>query len=427
MILLVLLLLSLLVFIAAGVPIAYSLGLAVLIYILSGDPQLLLVLPLRLFAGLDSYALMSLPLFILMGQVMNSAKITSRLIDFSMLVAGRLRSGLGLVNVLASMLFGGISGSAASDTASIGSVLIPEMQARGYRKEVAAGITVASSTMGMIIPPSIPMVLYAVVAQQSVGKLFLGGVFPGILVGVLQMLLVLLLTQGSIERDRPPVTLASALTRTVRSVPVLVMPVFVVGSVVFGIATATESAALGVLYAALTGFVLTGALTVRSGWECLRSAAMTSAKIMIVIALSQAFIWVLALERVPESVAEFVVNLGLGATGTLLIVNLIVLAAGTVIDVSPAILLLTPVFAPALQQLGVSPILFGVVLVSGLAVGACTPPVGTCLNVGAAVANLDIGRIFRGAAPFLAANAIALLLATVFPQIVLWLPNQLMP
>ena len=427
MILLGLLLLSLLVFIAAGVPIAYSLGLAVLVYILSGDPQLLLVLPLRLFAGLDSYALMSLPLFILMGQVMNSAQITSRLIDFSMLVAGRLRSGLGLVNVLASMLFGGISGSSASDTASIGSVLIPEMQARGFRKEVAAGITVASSTMGMIIPPSIPMVLYAVVAQESVGKLFLGGVFPGILVGLLQMLLVLLLARGSIEPDSQPVTLASAMTRTVRSVPVLVMPVFVVGSVVFGVATATESAALGVLYAALTGFVLTRALSVRSGWECLRSAAMTSAKIMIVIALSQAFIWVLALERVPEGVAGFVVDLGLGATGTLLIVNLIVLAAGTVIDVSPAILLLTPVFAPALQELGVSPVLFGVLLVSGLAVGACTPPVGTCLNVGAAVANLDISRIFRGAAPFLAANAITLFLATIFPQIVLWLPNQLMP
>ncbi len=427
MILLGLLLLSLLVFIAAGVPIAYSLGLAVLVYILSGDPQLLLVLPLRLFAGLDSYALMSLPLFILMGQVMNSAQITSRLIDFSMLVAGRLRSGLGLVNVLASMLFGGISGSSASDTASIGSVLIPEMQARGFRKEVAAGITVASSTMGMIIPPSIPMVLYAVVAQESVGKLFLGGVFPGILVGLLQMLLVLLLARGSIEPDSQPVTLASAMTRTVRSVPVLVMPVFVVGSVVLGVATATESAALGVLYAALTGFVLTRALSVRSGWECLRSAAMTSAKIMIVIALSQAFIWVLALERVPEGVAGFVVDLGLGATGTLLIVNLIVLAAGTVIDVSPAILLLTPVFAPALQELGVSPVLFGVLLVSGLAVGACTPPVGTCLNVGAAVANLDISRIFRGAAPFLAANAITLFLATIFPQIVLWLPNQLMP
>ena len=422
-----LLLIALLALIAVGVPIAYSLGVSVLLYILLVDPQLLLVLPLRLFAGFNSYALISLPLFILMGQVMNSAQITSRLIDFSMLLAGRLRGGLGLVNVLASMLFGGISGSSASDTASIGSVLIPEMEERGYRKELAAGITVASSTMGMIIPPSIPMVLYAVVAQESVGKLFLGGVFPGILVGLLQMALVRLLAGSVAQSDQQPVTLRSAATRTLRSLPVLLMPVIVVGSVVSGVATATESAALGVLYAGLTGFVITRALGIDSAWDCLRSATLTSAKIMIVIALSQAYIWVLALERVPDAIASFVVDLGLGATGTLLLVNLIVLAAGTVIDVSPAILLLTPVFAPALEGLGVSPILFGVLLVSGLAVGACTPPVGTCLNVGAAVAQLDIGRIFRGAAPFLAANAITLLLATVFPQIVLWLPDRLMP
>lgn len=422
-----LLLVSLMALIALGVPIAYSLGLSVLLYVALSDPQLVLVLPLRLYAGFDSYALMSLPLFILMGQVMNSARITSRLIDFSMLVAGRFRGGLGLVNVFASMLFGGISGSSASDTASIGSVLIPEMEKRGYRKEVAAGITVASSTMGMVIPPSIPMVLYAVVAQQSVGRLFLAGVFPGIIVGLLQMVLVRLRAQGRASQDRAPATAASAMSRTLRSVPVLLMPVVVVGSVVFGIATATESAAIGVLYASVVGFALTRALKARAFADCLRSTTLTSAKIMIVIALSQAYIWVLALERVPEGIARFVVDLGLGATGTLLLVDLIILAAGTVIDVSPAILLLTPVFAPALQELGVSPILFGVLLVSGLAVGACTPPVGTCLNVCAAVAGLDIGRIFRGAAPFLAANAATLALTTVFPEIALWLPDRLMP
>lgn len=420
-----LLLISLLALIGIGVPVAYALGVSVLLYVALGDTQLLLMLPLRLLAGFNSYALMSLPLFILMGQVMNSAQITSRLIDFSMLLAGRFKSGLGLVNVLASMLFGGISGSSASDTASIGSVLIPEMERRGYRKEVAAGITVASSTMGMVIPPSIPMVLYAVVAQQSVGKLFLGGVFPGIIVGLFQMALVRMLAHGGSERQR--VTLATAMRLTARSVPVLLMPVIVVGAVVFGIATATESAALGVLYAVLAGFALTRALTPGSFWQCLRSTALTSSKIMIVIALSQAYIWILALERVPEAIAAFVVDLGLGATGTLLLVNLIVLAAGTVIDVSPAILLLTPVFAPALEGLGVSPILFGVLLVSGLAVGACTPPVGTCLNVCAAIADLDIGKIFRGAAPFLGANAATLVVVTLFPEIALWLPERLIP
>ena len=420
-----LLLISLLALIGIGVPVAYALGVSVLLYVSLSDTQLLLILPLRLLAGFNSYALMSLPLFILMGQVMNSAQITSRLIDFSMLLAGRFKSGLGLVNVLASMLFGGISGSSASDTASIGSVLIPEMERRGYRKEVAAGITVASSTMGMVIPPSIPMVLYAVVAQQSVGKLFLGGVFPGIIVGLFQMMLVRMLAHGGSERQR--VTLATALRLTARSVPVLLMPVIVVGAVVFGIATATESAALGVLYAVLAGFTLTRALTPGSFWQCLRSTALTSSKIMIVIALSQGYIWILALERVPEAIAAFVVDLGLGATATLLLVNVIVLAAGTVIDVSPAILLLTPVFAPALESLGVSPILFGVLLVSGLAVGACTPPVGTCLNVCAAIADLDIGKIFRGAAPFLGANAATLVVVTLFPEIALWLPERLIP
>ena len=423
----VLLVASLLGFIAVGVPVAYALGVSVLLYIVIADPQLVLVLPLRMFAGFDSYALLSLPLFILMGQVMNAARITSRLIDFSMLVAGRFRSGLGLVNVLASMLFGGISGSSASDTASIGSVLIPEMVKRGYRKEVAAGITVASSTMGMIIPPSIPMVLYAVAAQQSVGKLFLAGVVPGIMVGLLQMVLVQILARREGETASERVTLAAAASRTLRSLPVLLMPVVVVGSVVFGIATATESAALGVLYAALSGFVLTRALSIGSFWQCLRSTTSTSAKIMIVIALSQAYIWILALERVPEAIAEFVVDLGLGAVGTMLLVDLIILACGTIIDVSPAILLLTPVFGPALQDLGVSPIHFGVLLVTGLAVGACTPPVGTCLNVCAAVANLEIGRIFKGAAPFLAANAATLALATVLPDIALWIPERLMP
>ena len=425
--LILILLLSLLLLIFLGVPVAYSLGLSSLLYILFDEPALLAVLPLRLFAGFDSYALMSLPLFILMGQVMNAAQITSRLIDFSMLLMGRFRGALGLVNVLASMLFGGISGSSAADTASIGSVLIPEMERRGYRKAFASGITVASSTMGMIIPPSIPMVLYAVVAQQSVGKLFLGGVVPGVMVGVLQLVLVVFLTPKNIQRDLTEISTRTAITRTLRSMPVLAMPLFVVGSVVFGIATATESAALGVLYAVLAGFMLTRSLTISSFQECLRSSALTSSKIMIIIALSQAYIWVLALERIPEAIATYVVELGLGATGTLLIINLIVLVAGTVIDVSPAILLLTPVFGPVLQDLGVSPILFGILLVSGLAVGACTPPVGTCLHVCSAVANLEIGKIFRGATPFLVANAATVLFVTFFPKLALWLPEILMP
>lgn len=422
-----LLLVCLVVFLLLGVPIAYSLGLSALVYFAVLRPELVVVLPQRFFAGMDSYALIALPLFILMGQLMNEGGITTRLINFCLIFVGRFRGGLGLVNVAASMLFGGISGSSASDTASIGSVLIPEMEQRGYPKGFAAGITVASSTMGMIIPPSIPMVIYAVTAQQSVGKLFLGGLLPGILVGVCQLALV---SYVSVRRRYPVeerrFERAEIVREILRSVYVLIMPIFVVGTVVGGIATATESAGLGVAYAAAVGFVLTRHLSMRQFYDALRSSITTSAKIMMIIALSQVFIWVLAYERVPETVAATVTSLELTPTMMMLMIAGVILLAGTFIDVSPAILLLTPVFLPAVEQNGVSPILFGVVLVSGLAVGACTPPVGNCLNVCSAVSGLRIGTIFHSAFLFLLANVFVLILIILLPQLVLWIPGQLM-
>lgn len=417
------LLLSLLVFLVIGVPVAYSLGLSAFTYFALVQPDIMHVLPQRLFSGMESYALIALPLFILMGQVMNKGGITARLIQFCLMFVGRFRGGLGLVNVGSSMLFGGISGSSTSDTASIGSVLIPEMEKRGYPKPFAAGLTVASSTMGMIIPPSIPMILFAVTAQVSVGKLFLGGIIPGILVGVLQLMLTLWLAH---QRGYPKESSSFSLALLVRSLYILVMPLFVVGTVVLGIATATESAGLGVLYTILVGFFLTKHLTWREFYKVVRTSILTSAKIMMIIAFSQVFIWVLALERVPETVAALVEGKDLAPFAMLFVIISIILLAGTFIDVSPAILLLTPVFLPAIINAGISPIVFGVILVTGLAVGACTPPVGNCLNVCAIVSGLKIGTIFRAALPFLLANVVTLALIALFPQLVLWLPTLLM-
>ena len=418
------LLISLAIFLIAGVPVAYSLGLSAFAYFFVVQPDIMHVLPQRLFAGLDSYALIALPLFILMGQVMNEGGITERLIRFCLLFVGRFHGGLGLVNVGSSMLFGGISGSSTSDTASIGSVLIPEMEKHGYPREFAAGLTVASSTMGMIIPPSIPMVIYAVTAQVSVGKLFLGGLIPGLLVGIFQLGITLWLSH---KRGYPRApSQDKVLGLVLSSLYVLVMPVFVVGTVVLGIATATESAGLGVLYAVIVGFLVTRHLTLRDFYRVLKESILTSSKIMLIIAFSQVFIWVLALERVPQSVAELIVDFGLPPTAMLLLIVAVILAAGTFIDVSPAILLLTPVFLPALTAAGVSPILFGVLLVTALAVGACTPPVGNCLNVCALISGLRIGTIFNGAMPFLTANVLTLVLVVLLPGLVLWLPQWLM-
>lgn len=421
------LLASLLVFLLLGIPIAYSLGLSGLAYFTVVHPELLSILPARLYAGMNSYAMIAMPLFVFMGLLMNSGGITTRLIDFSLLFVGRLRGGLGLVNVIASMIFGGISGSSVSDTASVGAVLIPEMTKKGYTPEFSSGITVASSTMGMIIPPSVPMVIYAYISEESVGRLFLGGLIPGVMIGFL----MLAITMGvSYYRKYPK----EDLTRkgremgilTLRAIPALIMPIFVVGAVVLGLATATESAGLGVLYAFLIGLVVIRELKLRVIPRLLRDSIQTSATVMIIIALSKLYVWILALERIPQSLAMFVTGLELPAFVILFVVLMIILVVGTFVDVSPAILLLTPVFLPAMKMLGIDGIQFGVILISSLAMGLVTPPVGMCLNVCSAISKLQIGTIFKAAAPFLLANLITLILITYIPALSLWLPSLLM-
>ena len=423
----IVLIISLIVFLVMGIPIAYSLGLSGFCYFLVIHPELLPVLPQRLFAGMNSYAMIALPLFVAMGLLMNAGGITTRLIDFSLLFVGRMRGGLGAVNVLASMIFGGISGSSVSDTASIGAVLIPEMKDRGYTAEFASGITVASSTMGMIIPPSVPMVIYALVAEESVGKLFLGSAIPGIMIGLIMLVITLGISYWKkYPREEIRLSKREQFVRIRQSILAIIMPVFVIGSVVLGIATATESAGIGVLYSFIIGIFVIRGLKLKDIPPILKSAIMTSATVMIIIALSQLYVWILAIERVPELVAAFVTGLNLPAIVILLCIDVIILLTGTFVDVSPAILLLTPVFLPAAQALGMTAIQFGVILISGLAVGLVTPPVGMCLNVASAISRLGIGKIFKAAVPFLLANAITLVLITMLPSLSMWLPGLLM-
>ena len=421
------LLASLFVFLLLGVPIAYSLGLSGFAYFALVHPELLGILPARLLAGMNSYAMIAMPLFVFMGLLMNSGGITARLIDFSLLFVGRFRGGLGLVNVIASMIFGGISGSSVSDTASVGAVLIPEMTKEGYTPEFSSGITVASSTMGMIIPPSVPMVIYAYISEESVGRLFLGGLIPGVMIGVLMLVITVLVSYHKkypIKETRYSGREKVALT--LKAFPALIMPIFVVGAVVLGLATATESAGLGVLYAFFVGLVVIRELKLKAVPRLLRDSIQTSAMVMIIIALSKLYVWILALERIPQTLAMFVTGLELPAFVILFVVLVIILLVGTFVDVSPAILLLTPVFLPAMKMLGIDGIQFGVILISGLAMGLVTPPVGMCLNVCSAISKLQIGTIFKAAAPFLLANLITLILITYISSLSLWLPSLLM-
>ena len=351
---------SLLLFLILGVPIAYSLGLSALAYFSLVHPELLSILPARLYAGMNSYAMIAMPLFVFMGLLMNHGGITTRLIDFSLLFVGRLRGGLGLVNVIASMIFGGISGSSVSDTASVGAVLIPEMTKKGYSAEFSSGITVASSTMGMIIPPSVPMVIYAYISEESVGRLFLGGLIPGVMIGVLMLAITVAVSYiNKYPKIEAQKTFREKAVLTAKATPALIMPLFVVGSVVFGLATATESAGLGVLYAFLVSLFVIRVLDLKIVPRLLRDAIQTSSTVMIIIALSKLYVWILALERIPQSLAMFVTGLELPAYAILFVVLIIILLVGTFVDVSPAILLLTPVFLPAMRMLGIDGIQFG--------------------------------------------------------------------
>ena len=421
------LLASLVILLVLGVPIAYSLGLSSLIYFIANHPELISVIPQRLYAGMDAYLMIALPLFIAMGALMNESGITRRLINFSMLFVGRFKGGLGLVNIFASMVFGGISGSSVSDTASVGAVLIPEMEKKGYTKEFSSGITVASSTMGMIIPPSVPVVIYALVAEASVGKLFLGTAIPGIMIGFLMMAIALVIAimknHPSEDVDLSPREIAITVRRSLLAV---IMPLFIIGAVVLGIATATESAAVGVLYALIIGAFIFHSLNFKTILGVMRQAVLTSATVMIIIALSKIYIWILALEHIPQMMVMFISDLNLPVFVIVLLVDLIILLIGTFIDVSPAILLLTPVFLPAMQALGIDAIQFGAILITGLAIGLVTPPVGMCLNVASAISGLGIGGIFRGALPFLMANIITLVLISFVKPLTLWLPGLLM-
>ena len=306
------LLLSLILLVMIGVPIAYSLGISGFLYFALIHPELISILPQRLFSGMESYSMIALPLFILMGLLMNAGGITARLIDFSLLFVGRFRGGLGLVNVLASMIFGGISGSSVADTASVGAVLIPEMKRKGYTVEYASGITVASSTMGMIIPPSVPVVIYALAAEESVGRLFLGSAIPGLLIGVVMLSITLAISYAK-KHPREEIKLSRRETMICirRAFLAVIMPIFVIGSVVLGIATATESAGIGVFYALILGLVVFRSMKLRDLPPLMKNAIMTSAQVMIIIALSKLYIWILAIERVPEAVASGVLALSL--------------------------------------------------------------------------------------------------------------------
>jgi tripartite ATP-independent transporter DctM subunit len=407
-----------------GCPIGYGLGMTGALYFVLVHPELITLVPERLFSGMNSSLLISLPLFTLMGLLMNESHLTRKMIDLLMMAIGRIRGALGVVDVLVSMLFGGISGSSVSDTAAIGSILIPEMRDKGYSKEFATGLTVAANTMGMIIPPSIPMLIFAAVASQSVGKCFMGGLIPGALIAIFMIGITIFYAKAEkIPLVKVSFTKDYVLTTLKEGILAIIMPLFVMGSIIAGICTSTEAAAVGVLYALVVGLFVYKSLKWKAILRVLKETVHMSASIMIIIAFANMFTWIMTLENIPQKTLLLVTSLHLSPVSLMLAMAVIILIAGMFLDVTPIIMLLTPVFLPAVSAVGINPIQFGALLIVGTAIGLTTPPVGMCLNVASTVSKMNIVQIFRAALPFLAADLVTILLICSVPGVSTWLPS----
>ena len=407
-----------------GVPIAYSLGGAGIVYMLLRDPVFLLTVPQRVWSGTNNFIIIAMPLFMLAGELMNRSGLTKRLMDFSALLVRPIRGGLGEVNVIASMIFGGISGSSVADTSALGSIEIPSMVKAGYLLGFATGVTVASSTMGMIIPPSIPMLMYAMISGASVGKLFLAGLLPGVLIGLTQFSLTYGISKKNGWHPKYERMNGREMYKTAKDgLLAVLMPVFIVLSVSLGIATASESAAIAVLYALILGFFVYKELRTKDLLKALKKTAMMSSTIMIIGGFTMIFIWILAVEQVPNMIARFLLGSGISPLAVFIFLDVLILFVGTFLDVTPCILLLVPILLPVMKQFGMHELQFGAVLIVGLAIGLVTPPVGMCLNVANKICGLSIIEIFKAALPFIICNVIVLIVVTFVPAVSLWLPG----
>ena len=419
----VFLLLGLIVFAAIGVPLAFSIGASCITYLSAARPMFLSMMPQRIWNGVYSELMIAMPLFMLAGELMNTGGITKRIINFCMELLRPIRGGLGEVNIVASMIFGGISGSSVADTSALGSILIPAMEKEGYPPDASAGITVASSTMGMIIPPSTPMVVYAMISGASIGALFMAGAVPGILIGLTQLVLVYIISQRKgWHPERTAFNSKRFFKAILSGIPALLMPLFIIVCVSGGICTASESAGVAVLYSLLVGFFVYRELTWKDVWNALKKTLISSSSIMIIIGFTSIFTWVLTIQKVPDMVASFFMSMNMPAWGIALMFDVLILIIGTFIDVSPAILMLTPIMLPVMQSYGFTALQFGAMLITGLAIGLVTPPVGMCLNACNKINRMPVIDIFKGALPYVTCNVLVLIAISLFPVLTTWLP-----
>lgn len=420
------LVISFIILLGLGAPIAYSIGLASLFTMLVTMDMVPAVTTLaqRMATGLDSFALLAIPFFVLAGQLMNRGGIASRLIDLAKVLVGMFPGGLAFVNIVACMLFGAISGSAVAAASAIGGFMGPKMKEEGYDPGYGAAVNVTSSTTGMIIPPSNILIVYSLASGGvSIAALFLAGYLPGILMGG-----CLMLVSGVIAyRKKYPTgnwpTISELFSKFFHALPSLFLLIIVIGGIVAGIFTATEASAIAVVYTLVLAFIYRE-IRIKDLPDILLSSVGTTSVVMILIGTSMGMSWVMAFENIPQNVSAALLGISENKIVILLIINLILLFVGIFMDMTPAVLIFTPIFLPVVTNIGIDPIHFGIIMVMNLCIGLCTPPVGSVLFVGCSVAGIKIDQMIRPLLPLFAAMLVALLLITYFPSITMWIPRM---
>ena len=382
----------------------------------------------RMVQGVNSFSLLAIPFFILAGEIMSQGGISRRLIEFSNILIGRVRGGLAQVNVLASMFFGGISGSAVADVSSIGTMMIPMMKKKGYDADFSVGITVTSACQGVIIPPSHNMIIYAMAAGGvSVGRLFLGGFVPGVLLGISLMIISFIIATKRKYPKEQRYTLKESLKISKDAILGLFTAVIIIGGVISGVFTATESAAIACLYAFIITFFVYREIPLSKFIGILYSSLKTLAMVMSLIAAASAFGWLLAYLKIPAAATSLLLTITENRILLLLLINVLLIVLGTIMDMAPLILITTPILYPVVvSTLGMSPIQFGVMLILNLGIGLTTPPVGSALFVGCAIGEISIEKATKGMLPLYLMMIIVLLMVTFIPGLVMFVPNLIM-
>ncbi|MDM5200831.1 TRAP transporter large permease subunit [Fictibacillus enclensis] len=401
-----------------GVPIAFALilsGVALMFVMGTFDSQ---IIAQNLINGANNFSLMAIPFFVLAGELMNAGGISKRIVSFAMSLVGHIRGGLGFVAIIASVLFAGLSGSAVADTAALGAILIPMMVSRGYNIERSTGLICASGIIAPVIPPSIPMIIFGVTSGVSITQLFMGGIIPGIMMGV-GLLVVWSFIARKDDTELPKRSTGKEILSAIKQASwALFLPVIIIGGLRGGIFTPTEAAVVAAFYALFVGLFVYREIKVKELYSVLVAAAKTTSVVMFVAAAAMVSAWLITVANVPTEIANMLSGVIDHPLLLLLLINLLLLAVGLVMDLTPAILIFTPVLLPVVKMAGIDPVYFGIVMVINLCIGLITPPVGTVLYVGCGISKIDILKLTKGILPFLIVHVIVLLLLILFPSII---------